>query len=191
VISLLSANIYRHYVFDRWVQVWRKKHARGDVVDVRYADDAVRGFQAQTEADRFLEDFRERLRKFELELHPEKARRIEFGRYAEANRKQRGEGKPETFDFLGFTPISGKSRRGYFTVKRQTIRKRLRRKLQELKQQLRARRHDPNSFSRLWVAQMSCHSASTFVLPRSRKRRKPRASLICPNTGSTTCFLNR
>ena len=88
---------------------------------VRYADDTVLGFQAQTEADRFLEDLRERLGKFGLELHPDKTRRIEFGRYAELNRQRRGEGKPETFDFLGFTHISGKNRRGYFTVKRQTI----------------------------------------------------------------------
>ena len=143
VISPLLANIYLHYVFDLWVQAWRKKHARGDVVVVRYADDTVLGFQSQTEADRFLEDFRERLGKFGLELHPDKTRRIEFGRYAELNRKRRGEGKPETFDFLGFTHISGKNRRGYFTVKRQTIGKRLREKLQELKQQLRQRRHDP------------------------------------------------
>ena len=106
VISPLLANIYLHYVFDLWVQAWRKKHARGDVVVVRYADDTVLGFQSQTEADRFLEDFRERLGKFGMELHPDKTRRIEFGRYAELNRKRRGEGKPETFDFLGFTHIS-------------------------------------------------------------------------------------
>jgi len=92
VISPLLANIYRHYAFDLWVQAWRKKHARGDVTVVRYADDTVLGFQAQTEADRFLEDLRERLRKFGLELHPEKTRRMEFGRYAESHRKRRGEG---------------------------------------------------------------------------------------------------
>jgi hypothetical protein len=91
--------------------------------------------------DRFLEDPRERLGKFGLELHPDKTRRIEFGRYAESNRKQRGEGKPETFDLLGFTHISGKNRKGYFTVKRHTLAKRLRAKLQEIKQQLRRRRH--------------------------------------------------
>jgi RNA-directed DNA polymerase len=106
VVSPLLANIYLHYVFDLWVQAWRKKHARGDVVVVRYADDTVLGFQAQTEADRFLEDFRGRLGKFGLELHPDKTRRIEFGRYAELHRKRRGEGKPETFDFLGFTHIA-------------------------------------------------------------------------------------
>jgi group II intron reverse transcriptase/maturase len=151
VISPLLANIYLHYVFDLWVNAWRKKHARGDVIVVRYADDTVLGFQSQTEADRFLEDFRERLGKFGLELHPEKTRRIEFGQYAELNRKGRGEGKPETFDFLGFTHISGKNRNGYFTVKRQTIRKRLRGKLQEIKQQLRRRRHDPVAQTGEWL----------------------------------------
>jgi group II intron reverse transcriptase/maturase len=141
VISPLLANIYLHYVFDLWVQGWRKQHVRGAVVVVRYADDTVLGFQAQAEADRFLEDRREQLGKFGLELHPDKTRRIEFGRYAERNRKGRGEGKPETFDFLGFTHISGKNRKGYFTVKRRTVAKRLRGKLREIKQQLRQRRH--------------------------------------------------
>ena len=151
VISPLLANIYLHYVFDLWVNAWRKTHARGDVIVVRYADDTVLGFQDAEEADRFLEDFRERLGKFGLELHPEKTRRIEFGRYAEPNRKQRGEGKPETFDFLGFTHISGKNRKGYFTVKRRTIRKRLRAKLQEIQQQLQRRRHDPVAQTGEWL----------------------------------------
>jgi RNA-directed DNA polymerase len=151
VISPLLANIYLHYVFDLWVNAWRKKRARGDVIVVRYADDTVLGFQDAEEADRFLEDFRERLGKFGLELHPEKTRRIEFGRYAEANRKSRGEGKPETFDFLGFTHISGKNRRGFFTVKRRTIRKRLRAKLHAIKQQLQRRRHDPVAQTGEWL----------------------------------------
>ncbi len=142
-ISPLLANIYLHYVFDLWVKVWREKCARGDVIVIRYADDTVLGFQYVEDADRFLEQFRERLGKFGLELHPEKTRRIEFGRFAEQNRKKRGEGKPETFDFLGFTHISGKSRKGHFVVKRKTIAKRMRAKLQALKQQLAARRHDP------------------------------------------------
>ena len=151
VISPLLANIYLHYVFDLWVHAWRKKQARGDVVVVRYADDSVLGFQAQTEADRFLEDLRERLGKFGLELHPDKTRRIEFGRYAELNRERRGEGKPETFDFLGFTHISGKNRKGYFTVKRQSIGKRLRKKLRELKPQLRQRRHEAVALTGKWL----------------------------------------
>jgi hypothetical protein len=151
VISPLLANIYLHYAFDLWVQAWRNKCALGDVIVVRYADDIVLGFQEQAEADHFLEDFRERLAKFGLELHPEKTRRIEFGRYAELNRKRRGEGKPETFDFLGFTHISGKNRRGFFTVKRRTVAKRLRAKLQEIKQQLQRRRHHPVAQTGEWV----------------------------------------
>jgi group II intron reverse transcriptase/maturase len=105
VISPLLANIYLHYVFDLWVDAWRKKCAQGDAVVVRYADDNAVGFQYRAEAHRFPTEFRERLGKFGLELHPDKTRRIEFGRFAEQNRKQRGEGKPETFDFLGFTHI--------------------------------------------------------------------------------------
>ena len=131
VISPMLANIYLHYVFDLWVDVWRKKNAQGDVVVVRYADDTILGFQYQAEADRFLENFRERLGKFGLELHPDKTRRIEFGRFAEQNRERRGEGKPETFDFLGFTHISGKNGIGRFTVRRKTIRTRMRTKLRQ------------------------------------------------------------
>jgi len=141
-ISPLLGNIYLHYVFDLWVEAWRRKCAHGEVVVVRYADDSVLGFQYQEEADRFLSQFRERLGKFGLELHPEKTRRIEFGRWAGRNRKRRGEGKPETFDFLGFTHISGKNRKGHFTVRRKTTAKRLRAKLQAIKPKLAARRHE-------------------------------------------------
>lgn len=151
VISPLLANIYLHYVFDLWVDAWRKKCAQGEVIVVRYADDNVLGFQHRADADRFLAEFRERLQKFGLELHPDKTRRIEFGRFAEQNRTQRGEGKPETFDFLGFTHVSGKNRHGAFTVKRQTIRKRMRAKLQEIKQQLRRRMHDPVAQTGEWL----------------------------------------
>ncbi len=151
VISPLLANIYLHYVFDQWVQAWRKQHARGTVIAVRYADDIVLGFQARAEADRFLEGFRERLQEFELELHPEKTRRIEFGRYAEASRERRGEGKPETFDFLGFTHISGKNGKGRFTVKRRSIAKRMRAKLQQLQQQLQRRRHEAVAETGGWL----------------------------------------
>jgi RNA-directed DNA polymerase len=150
VISPLIANIYLHYAFDLWVDVWRKKWAQGEVVVVRYADDIILGFQYRTDADRFLENLRERLAMFGLELHPEKTRRIEFGRFAEENRKRRGEGKPETFDFLGFTHISGKNRSG-FAVRRLTIRKRMRRKLREIKQQLRQRMHDPVRQTGEWL----------------------------------------
>jgi RNA-directed DNA polymerase len=143
VVSPLLANVYLHYSFDLWVNVWRQKWVQGEVVVIRYADDTIVGFQYQRDADRFLENLRERLAKFGLELHPDKTRRIEFGRFAEENRKRRGEGKPETFDFLGFKHISGKNRLGRFTVRRTTIRKRMRAKLRNLKQELRRRMHDP------------------------------------------------
>jgi RNA-directed DNA polymerase len=151
VISPLLANIYLHYVFDLWVDVWRRKCAQGDVIVVRYADDNVLGFQHLAEADRFLAEFRERLGKFGLELHPDKTRRIEFGRFAEHNRNQRGEGKPETFDFLGFTHISGKDRNGNFAVKRKTVSKRMRAKLLEVKQQLHRRMHEPVALAGKWL----------------------------------------
>jgi RNA-directed DNA polymerase len=143
VTSPLLANVYLHYSFDLWVNVWRQKWAQGEVVVIRYADDTIVGFQYQTDADRFLGNLRERLAKFGLELHLEKTRRIEFGRFAEENRKRRGEGKPERFDFLGFKHISGKNRLGRFTVRRKTIGRRMRAKVRELKQELRRRMHDP------------------------------------------------
>jgi len=151
VISPLLANVYLHYSFDLWVNVWRQKWAQGEVVVVRYADDTIVGFQYQTDADRFLENLRERLAMFGLELHPDKTRRIEFGRYAEQNRKRRGEGKPETFDFLGFTHISGKNSMGRFMVRRTTIRKRMRAKLRAIQQQLQQRRHDPVPDTGKWL----------------------------------------
>jgi group II intron reverse transcriptase/maturase len=142
--SPLLANLYLHYVFDLWVQAWRRKQTRGDVIVVRFADDIVLGFQNQSDAERFRQELTERLGKFRLELHPEKTRLLEFGPLAARNRKLRGQGKPETFDFLGFTHICAKKRsNGRFTVLRQTIRKRLRAKLSEVKAELRRRMHDP------------------------------------------------
>src|SRR6202171_1551311 len=167
VISPLLANIYLHYVFDLWVNAWRKKCARGDVAVVRYADDSVLGFQHLADADGFLVEFQERLRKFGLELHPDKTRRIEFGQYAELNRKQRGEGKPETVDFLGFTHISGKTRKGAFTVRRKTIGKRLRAKLQEIKQQLRRRMHDPVAQTGEWLQSVVQGYFNYHAVPRN------------------------
>jgi RNA-directed DNA polymerase len=124
--SPLLANIYLHYAFDLWVRVWRQKQARGDMVVVRFADDIVLGFRHRSDAERFGQELSERLRKFRLELHPEKTRLLEFGPFAAANRARRGQGKPETFDFLGFTHICGTKRsNGMFTVLRQTMRKRL------------------------------------------------------------------
>lgn len=142
--SPLLANLYLHYVFDLWVQVWRRKQARGEVIVVRFADDIVLGFQDPSDAERFRQELAERLGKFGLELHPEKTRLLEFGPFAAENRKRRGQGKPETFDFLGFTHICARKRsNGRFTVLRQTIRKRLQAKLSEVKAELRRRMHDP------------------------------------------------
>ena len=135
----MLANLYLHYVLDLWVKAWRKKLAHGDVIIVRYADDAVLGFQHREDAERFLEQLRERLRKFGLELHPEKTRLIEFGRYATERREKRGEGKPETFNFLGFTHICGTNHKtGNFTVQRKTIGKRMAAKLKDIESQAAA-----------------------------------------------------
>jgi len=139
VASPLLANVYLHYVFDLWVESWRKKVAKGDVIVVRYADDLVLGFQCRTDAERFLQEFRGRLAKFGLELHPDKTRLIEFGRFAARNRKQRGEGKPETFTFLGFTHFCGQRKtNGAFTVWRITAKKRMVAKLKPSRQSFNA-----------------------------------------------------
>lgn len=142
-VSPLLANIYLHYVFDLWVQQWRKKRARGDVIVVRFADDFVVGFQHRQDAERFLLELRERFAKFALELHPDKTRLIEFGRFAAENRRRRGEGKPASFNFLGFTHICGTTRKGWFTVLRQTMRTRWQAKLRELRVELQRRLHTP------------------------------------------------
>jgi group II intron reverse transcriptase/maturase len=144
VISPLLANIYLHYALDQWVYHWRQKHAGGDVIIVRYADDYVMGFQYRHEADRFLTALKARLNRFGFVLHPEKTRLIEFGRFAAEERRKRGEGKPETFDFLGFTHICAKTRLGkWFHIRRQTAKKRLRATLAKVKAVLRKRMHDP------------------------------------------------
>ena len=156
VISPLLANIYLHYVFDLWVEAWRKKVAQGDVVVVRYADDLVVGFQNRMEAERFLKEFRERLAKFGLELHAEKTRLIEFGRFAVENRKRRGEGKPETFTFLGFTHYCGKRRKdGAFIIWRETAKKRLVAKLKAIKLELKRRRHEPTASTGAWLRKVT------------------------------------
>jgi RNA-directed DNA polymerase len=152
VISPLLANIYLHYAFDLWVAAWRRKVSRGEMIVVRYADDVVLGFEHKEEAERFLVEIKERLAKFGLELHPEKTRLIEFGRYALTNRKSRGGGKPETFDFLGYTHICGKNRKtGYFEVRRKTVKKRMRAKLQAIKGELRRRMHEPIAQTGEWL----------------------------------------
>jgi len=140
-ISPLLANIYLHYVFDLWADKWRRQAGRGDVIIIRYADDIVVGFQYRIDAEQFQQELTERLRRFKLELHAEKTRLIEFGRFAADNREERGDDKPETFNFLGLTHMCGKTRKGKFTVLRQTMRKKMQRKLQELKEELRKRMH--------------------------------------------------
>jgi RNA-directed DNA polymerase len=152
VVSPLLANAYLHYVFDLWMEVWRKKVAKGDVIVVRYADDLVVGFQHRTEAERFLRDFQDRLAKFGLELHPDKTRLIEFGRYAARNRKLRGEGKPETFTFLGFTHYCGQRHKtGTFAVWRITAKKRMGAKLKAIKRELQCRMHDRTAKVGAWL----------------------------------------
>jgi group II intron reverse transcriptase/maturase len=154
VISPLLANIYLHYALDLWAEHYRRREATGDMIIVRYADDFIVGFEHEAEARRFLEALRERLGKFALSLHPEKTRLIEFGRRAAESRRQRGLGKPETFNFLGFTFIASKSRSGKFLIKRTTRRDRLRAKLKEVKQALRRRMHQPIPIQGKWLGQV-------------------------------------
>ena len=154
VISPLLANIYLHYVFDLWAERWRRREATGDMIMVRYADDLVVGFQREADARRFWEAMRERLQEFSLMLHPAKTRLIEFGRFAAAQREKRGLSKPETFSFLGFTFICGKSRQGNFLLKRKTRRDRMRVKLKEVKGELRQRRHQPIPEQGRWLKQV-------------------------------------
>jgi RNA-directed DNA polymerase len=154
VISPLLANVYLHYVFDLWAKRWRRREARGDMIVVRYADDIIVGFEHETDAHRFREAMRVRLQEFSLSLHPEKTRLIEFGRQAAVRRARRGLGKPETFTFLGFTFVCGKSRRGRFLIHRKTRRDRMRAKLRELKVELRRRRHQPLPAQGKWLRQV-------------------------------------
>jgi RNA-directed DNA polymerase len=150
--SPLLANVYLHYVLDLWVTWWRRHQAHGDVIICRFADDFIVGFEHERDAQGFLTDLRERLAKFGLELHPDKTRLIEFGRYAAQRRSARGLGKPETFDFLGFTHLCGNARTGRFGLRRSTISKRLRAKLREVKTELYRRRHLPVPEQGNWLA---------------------------------------
>jgi hypothetical protein len=173
VISPVLANLYLHYVLDLWVEAWRKKVAHGDVIAVRYADDAVLGFQYREDAERFLAELQERVRKFGLELHPEKTRLIEFGRYAAERRAKRGEGKPETFNFLGFTHICGKNHQtGYFMVLRKTIGKRMAAKLKDIRQELRGRMHDSIRNTTKWLQSVVRGYFQYHAIPRNEDRLK-------------------
>jgi RNA-directed DNA polymerase len=154
VISPLLANVYLHYVFDLWAERWRRREATGDMIMVRYADDLVVGFQHENDARRFWDAMRERLREFSLSLHPDKTRLIAFGRHAAQNCKKRGLAKPETFTFLGFVFICGKSRRGDFQLRRKSRRDRMRTKLREIKEALRQRMHRPIPETGKWLGQI-------------------------------------
>ena len=165
VISPLLANIYLHHVFDQWADQWRKRHAQGDVIMVRYADDIVVGFEHQADAERFWEDMRTRLANFALTLHPEKTRLIEFGRHAAKNRRARGLGKPETFNFLGFIHISGQSRRGDFPLKRKSRSDRVRAKLQVVKEALRRRMHETIDEQGAWLRRVAMGFNAYHAVP--------------------------
>ncbi|MFQ5938086.1 MAG: group II intron reverse transcriptase/maturase [Acidiferrobacterales bacterium] len=155
VISPFFSNVYLHYVFDLWIEWWRQNRCRGDVVVVRYADDFVMGFESHSEARACLEELRTRLAKFGLKLHEGKTRLIEFGRYAIERREERGEGRPETFDFLGFTHKCGKTRKhGRFTILRHSVAKRMRTKLQAIKAELRKRMHWPMGETGRWLGRV-------------------------------------
>ena len=186
-VSPVLANVYLHYVLDLWADQWRRKHARGDVIIVRFADDFAVGFQYREDAQRFLAGLWERFHKFQLELHPDKTRLIEFGRYAAENRKRRGEGKPESFNLLGFTHTCDRTRNGKFIVLRQTIRTRMQAKLRELKGELRKRRHDPIPTTGQWLRSVVRGHFQYYAVPRNQRRTSTRSSTRCIDFGSKPC----
>jgi len=169
VISPLLANIYLHYALDQWVKWWRSHHARGEVYIVRYADDFVMGFQYQSDAEQFQAELKERLAKFGLEMHEGKTRLVEFGRFAVGNRKEHGERKPETFDFLGFTHICSKKKNGRFTIYRKTITKRLRAKIKKVRETLLQNRHRPVSEQGAWLKAVMQGHFNYYGVPGNRK----------------------
>jgi group II intron reverse transcriptase/maturase len=164
-VSPLLANVYLHYVFDLWVERWRSQQAGGDMIVVRYADDFVVGFERREDAERFQAELGERLAKFGLELKAEKTRLIEFGRFAARDRAKRGLGKPETFDFLGFTHLCGKTRAGHFALKRKTIAKRMRAKLREVKTELVRRMHQPVPEVGRWLGSVVRGYLAYYAVP--------------------------
>jgi group II intron reverse transcriptase/maturase len=175
VISPLLANVYLHYVFDLWAERWRRHEATGDMIIVRFADDIVVGFEHETDARRFWEAMRKRLEEFSLSLHPDKTRLIEFGRHAVVRRAQRGLGKPETFKFLGFVFICGRSRKGKFLLKRKSRRDRMRVKLRKIKEELWRQMHQPIPEQGRWLAQVvrgyfAYHAVPTNFLALSALR---------------------
>jgi hypothetical protein len=169
VISPLLANIYLHYALDLWAGRWRQREATGDMIFVRYADDFIVGFEHETDARRFLDELRKRLEEFALSLHPEKTRLIEFGRFAANNRKRRGLGKPETFNFLGFTFICGKSKRGKFLLRRKSRADRMRAKIREVKAQLQRRMHQPIPEQGKWLRQVVAGYFNYHAVPTNTR----------------------
>lgn len=163
--SPLLANVYLHYVLDLWAEQWRGRHAHGDVVIVRWADDFIVGFEHREDAERFLADLRERFAQFALELNAEKTRLIEFGRYAARNRQARGLGRPETFDFLGFTHCCAKNKSGGFMLRRTTIKKRMAAKLREVKADLMRRRHLPIPEQGRWLTSVVRGHLAYYAVP--------------------------
>jgi RNA-directed DNA polymerase len=164
-VSPLLANVFLHYVFDLWADQWRRRNARGDVILVRYADDYVAGFEHREDAERFLADLRDRFAQFDLELHPDKTRLIEFGRFAARDRASRGDQKPETFDFLGFTHICAKTRRGRFKLSRVTSKKKMRAKLTSVKTEMRRRMHLPIPEQGRWLASVLTGHYRYYAVP--------------------------
>ena len=179
VISPLLANIYLHYVHDLWAQQWRRRHATGRIMLVRYADDSVYGFERQRDADAFLAALRERLAAFGLALHPEKTRLIEFGRYAVRNRRRRGEGKPKTFDFLGFTHCCGITRKGWFKILRLTVKKRMRATLKAIREQLRRKMHQEVPGVGKWLGRVVQGYFNYFAVPGNAYRLISFRSEVC------------
>jgi RNA-directed DNA polymerase len=164
-VSPLLANVYLHYVFDLWAHQWRRRNARGDVILTRFADDYIAGFQHREDAERFLADLRDRLAGFGLELHPGKTRLIEFGRFAARDRKARGAGKPEPFEFLGFTHICANTSTGWFVLRRLTSKQRMRTKLSEVKTELRRRQHLPVPDQGRWLASVIRGHCNYYAVP--------------------------
>jgi group II intron reverse transcriptase/maturase len=164
-ISPLLANLYLHHVFDQWANWWRRRRAHGDVIIVRFADDFIVGFEHEQDARRFLDELRERLEKFGLKLHPDKTRLIEFGQRAARSRAAQGLGRPETFNFLGFTHICARSKTGRFWLKRVTISKRLRAKLREVNDQLKRRRHQPIPVQGQWLRSVVQGHLAYYAVP--------------------------
>ncbi|MCA1680555.1 MAG: group II intron reverse transcriptase/maturase, partial [Actinobacteria bacterium] len=164
-VSPLLSNVYLHYVFDLWADQWRRRHAHGDMILTRFADDYVAGFEHRDDAERFLADLRERFAGFGLELHPQKTRLIEFGRFAAENRARRGDRKPETFEFLGFTHICARTRNGRFKLKRVTSKKKMRAKLKSVKAEMRRRMHLPIPDQGRWLASVLAGHYRYYAVP--------------------------